>query len=142
MHNKPIALIILDGFGISLYHAGNAIIQAKTPHIVKWLESMPHTKLAASGEAVGLPCEYVGNSEVGHYTIGAGRIVTQPTTLINEHIHNKSLYINQLLVTALKKCLHEKKQLHIVGILSDAGIHGNNSGPHHSVCPCSPCKRH
>ncbi len=125
MHNKPIALIILDGFGISSEYTGNAVAQAQTPYLTSWLQTMPHTTLAASGTAVGLPKDYVGNSEVGHYTIGAGCVVMQSITLINEQIKSGLLNTNPILTQAFKDCANTHKKCHIIGILSDAGIHGN-----------------
>lgn len=125
MHNKPIALVILDGFGISTKMAGNAIAAAHIPHLTAWIEQMPVAFLAASGTAVGLPDGYVGNSEVGHLTIGAGRIIKQPITFINEAIHDGSLFENPVLKSALEQCLKANKNFHIIGILSDAGIHGS-----------------
>lgn len=125
MHNKPIALVILDGFGISTHDAGNPVTHAQLPHLTRWMQAMPTTTLAASGTAVGLPAGYVGNSEVGHLTIGAGRIVTQSVTLLNNAIKDQSFFANPILIKTLQECMQHKKNLHIVGILSDAGINGN-----------------
>lgn len=125
MHNKPIALVILDGFGISHHTQGNPFTQAHLPHLTRWMEVMPTAILAASGTAVGLPAGYVGNSEVGHLTIGAGRIITQSITMLNAAIKDQSFFKNPVLVGALKKAADAGKSVHIIGILSDAGIHGN-----------------
>jgi 2,3-bisphosphoglycerate-independent phosphoglycerate mutase len=127
MHNKPIALIILDGFGISHHQAGNAVALAHMPYFKHWLATMPHATLAASGAAVGLPDGVVGNSEVGHYTIGAGRIVEQPTTMIDRRIADGSFYTNPVLSDACKKTIQTQKQFHIIGLLSDAQIHGSQA---------------
>lgn len=125
MHNKPVALIILDGVGLSRVHKGNAVAQADMPHIKNWLTTMPHTELAASGTAVGLPEGVVGNSEVGHYTIGAGRIREQATTMIDQHIKDGTLFTNPVFSDACKKTLQTHSHLHIIGLLSDAQIHGD-----------------
>lgn len=127
MHNKSVALIIIDGLGLPATPEGIGNLHANMPTISRWLDDMPSTRLASSGNAVGLPDGYMGNSEVGHYTIGAGRIVEQPTTIIEKGIEDKSLYANQTLVDTLQLCKNNSKQFHIVGILSDAGIHGNQS---------------
>ncbi len=127
MHNKPVALIILDGFGLPTTQEGIKKLHTNMPTIARWFGEAPHAPLATSGSAVGLPGNYVGNSEVGHYTIGAGRIVEQPTTIIEKSIEDKSLYTNQVLIDALQNCKDNNKQFHIIGILSDAGIHGNQS---------------
>lgn len=125
MHNKPIALVILDGFGVSQNTEGNAIAQAKTPNISLWIRTMPHVLLQASGTAVGLPEKYVGNSEVGHLTIGSGRITPQSITRINAALDDGSFFNNPVLNQELKKCAENKKTVHIIGLLSDAGVHGN-----------------
>lgn len=123
--NKNITmLIILDGFGYSTTKKYNAIAQANTPHLSAWMKEYPHCLLHASGTAVGLPEGFIGNSEVGHHTIGAGAIIKQPLTIIHESINDKSFFENKALVQALKK-LPYNKTLHIIGLLSDAGIHSH-----------------
>lgn len=124
MDKNIIMLIILDGFGYSATTKYNAIAQADTPHLTAWMKEYPHCLLQASGTAVGLPEGFMGNSEVGHHTIGAGAIVKQPFTIITESIHDKSFFENKALVHALKK-LPYNKTLHIIGLLSDAGIHSH-----------------
>ena len=122
---KPTILVILDGFGIVKDTPYNAIKQAKTPHFNAWLLAYPQSVLTASGPAVGLPLGIIGNSEVGHLTIGAGRRIKQPLALINEAIANGSFFSNSELITQLN-LLHESgKTLHIMGLLSDAGVHSH-----------------
>ncbi len=117
-------LIILDGFGYRKTTEYNAIAQARTPHLNAWLKEYPHCLLNASGTAVGLPEGFIGNSEVGHETIGAGAIIKQPLTIINEAIDNGSFFENPKLTQALKKLAYNKT-LHIIGLLSDAGVHSD-----------------
>src|SRR5438105_13380188 len=94
---KPIALIILDGFGYQKEGPYNAISQAKTPTLNFLRTHFPHTLLEAAGRSVGLPAGYPGNSEVGHMTMGAGRIIQQPISLIHQAIADKSFYKNPIL---------------------------------------------
>lgn len=122
---KPIALIILDGFGYRTTKTDNAIAQADTPNITSWMAHYPHAILQAAGPAVGLPEGYIGNSEVGHLTIGAGRIVPQMLTVINNAIHDRSFFTHAVLVEKLKLLHETQKPLHIIGLLSDAGVHSH-----------------
>jgi len=121
----PIALLILDGFGHSVQQKYNAIAQAKKPHINQWLQQYPHALLRASGTAVGLPDDCVGNSEVGHLTIGAGRVIQQPLTIINQAINDGTFFQNQQLCDFLKLLRDNGGRLHLIGLLSDAGVHGH-----------------
>jgi 2,3-bisphosphoglycerate-independent phosphoglycerate mutase len=121
----PTALIILDGFGFRTNTEGNAIALADTPNLDQWLKEYPHALLKASGSAVGLPDGVMGNSEVGHSTIGCGRIIEQPLTRINNAIKNGSFFTNSLLIAPLKQLKASGKTLHIMGLISDAGIHSN-----------------
>jgi len=123
MQKKPIMLIILDGFGYSSTIKYNAIAQAHTPHMDKWLATYPHTLLRASGTAVGLLPGTIGNSEVGHLTIGSGRIIQQPATRLHNAIADKSFFTNKVLTDALAKIHAKQGTLHIMGLLSDAGVH-------------------
>ncbi len=120
---KPIALIIMDGWGIGKKEKSNAIFQAKPKNYLKFLKEYPHTELKCSGESVGLPAGSQGNSEVGHLHIGAGRIVHQPLMLINNEIKDKSFYKNEVLVKAMKKAKEKGKKMHLMGLLSDEGVH-------------------
>lgn len=118
-------LVILDGFGISNNTQSNAIAHAHKPNLDAWLKHYPHTTLQAAGNAVGLPNGYIGNSEVGHLTIGAGRVIQQPLTIINKAIEDGSFFTNPMLTKQLDIIAHTKKTLHIMGLLSDAGVHSH-----------------
>lgn len=120
---NPILLIILDGFGCAPTTRYNAILQAKTPNLHTWLQSYPSAIIEASGTAVGLPQGFIGNSEVGHLTIGAGRIIKQPLTIINEAIADGSFFTNTILTRHLTQLSQTGHPLHLIGLLSDAGVH-------------------
>ncbi len=120
---SPTALVILDGFGYSTKTQYNAIYHAFTPHFDEWFAHYPHAILQAAGSAVGLLPGYIGNSEVGHMTIGAGRVIDQPIKIIHEAIKNGSFFKNKALIENLKKLAQNGKTLHIMGLLSDAGVH-------------------
>lgn len=122
---KPTALIILDGFGYRTTKTDNAIAQADAPNLNQWMAHYPHAILQASGTAVGLPEGYIGNSEVGHVTIGAGRIVPQMITVINNAIQDRSFFKHPLLIEKFKMLHENNKPLHILGLLSDAGVHSH-----------------
>ncbi|HXH27132.1 MAG TPA: 2,3-bisphosphoglycerate-independent phosphoglycerate mutase [Candidatus Acidoferrum sp.] len=122
---KPFVLVVLDGWGVSDKREGNAIAQAKTPNLDHIAAQWPHTTIAASGPAVGLPEGQVGNSEVGHQNIGAGRKVPQDYVRINQAIEGGEFFRNQVLLDA---CAHVKKnnsQLHICGLLGNGGVHSH-----------------
>lgn len=121
---KPVVLMILDGWGLAPNQKGNAIFEAKTPNIDNLLEKYPHSYLKASGLSVGLPEGIMGNSEVGHLNIGAGRVVYQDLTRINKSIEDKSFFTNKVLLNAFSK-LKEDKALHVMGLCSDAGVHSD-----------------
>jgi len=123
--NLPLALIVLDGFGIGSANRGNAIAQAKMPFYNSLIKNFKTFALAASGEAVGLPWGEPGNSEVGHQNLGAGKIVYQDVLHINKSIENKSFFNNQVLLGAVSHCKKHNSSLHIIGILSDGGVHGH-----------------
>ena len=118
MDKKPVLLMILDGFGISDKVDGNAARQAKKPNLDKILEKYPHTKLGASGLSVGLPDGQMGNSEVGHLNIGAGRIVYQALTRITKSIEDGDFFENKALNKAADNALKHNSALHILGLLS------------------------
>ncbi|HEV2600972.1 MAG TPA: 2,3-bisphosphoglycerate-independent phosphoglycerate mutase [Candidatus Babeliales bacterium] len=121
----PTALVILDGFGYSDKKDHNAIHHAKTPNLDAWFSEYPHTLLNAAGAAVGLPNGYMSNSEVGHITIGTGRVLVQPVTMIHNAITNKSFFSNKTLLANVKKIHDCGGSLHIMGLLSDAGVHSD-----------------
>jgi 2,3-bisphosphoglycerate-independent phosphoglycerate mutase len=120
---KPLVLVILDGFGYSPEKAYNAIAHAHTPHLDAWFKRCPHTLLKASGKAVGLLDHMAGNSEVGHLTLGAGRVVPQPITIIQNAIDDGSFFSLPTLCQQLQKLKENKGTLHIMGLLSDGGVH-------------------
>ncbi len=122
---KPVALIILDGFGLRQETHGNAVAQAKKPNYDRFWNTYPHTTLTACGEAVGLPEGQMGNSEVGHLNIGAGRIVYQDLTRITKSIRDKDFYENETLLSAVRHAKEMGKKLHLYGLLSNGGVHSH-----------------
>lgn len=122
---KPVVLLILDGWGIGPNNAGNAITQAHTPNMDKYWISFPHTQLAASGEAVGLPRGEDGNTETGHLNIGAGHIVYQDLPRINMSIADGSFFNNQALLNAVQHVKQNNSVLHLMGLIGAGGVHSN-----------------
>ncbi|MBU7029112.1 MAG: 2,3-bisphosphoglycerate-independent phosphoglycerate mutase, partial [Theionarchaea archaeon] len=120
-----IVLIILDGWGISNKVEGNAILQARTPNYDALLSQYPHSTLGASGEDVGLPEGQMGNSEVGHMNLGAGRIVYQDFTRINKAIRDKSFFKNEKFLRAIENVRKNNSRLHLMGLVSDGGVHSH-----------------
>ncbi len=123
---KPYALIIMDGYGVNERHEGNAIFEAKTPNMDKYMAECPNTIVHASGMDVGLPEGQMGNSEVGHTNIGAGRIVYQELTRITKSIDDGDFFENEELVAAVENCKKNNSALHLMGLLSDGGVHSHN----------------
>ncbi|GAB2544611.1 2,3-bisphosphoglycerate-independent phosphoglycerate mutase [Gracilibacillus alcaliphilus] len=123
--NKLAALIILDGFAIRDEVKGNAVKQANKPNFDRYWNQYPTNQLTASGEAVGLPDGQMGNSEVGHLNIGAGRIVYQSLTRVNVAIKDKEFFDNEVLVKAVEQAKAADKALHVFGLLSDGGVHSH-----------------
>lgn len=121
----PLVLMILDGWGLAEQSEGNAIAVAQTPNMEKYLSAYPHTTLVSSGEEVGLPGGQMGNSEVGHLNIGAGRVVYQELTRITRAIRTGELFENDVLLSALKNVLRNNSSLHLMGLLSDGGVHSH-----------------
>ncbi|HZC47252.1 MAG TPA: 2,3-bisphosphoglycerate-independent phosphoglycerate mutase, partial [Candidatus Acidoferrum sp.] len=119
------ALIIFDGWGISKSGASNAIAAAKTPVMDRLYATQAHTELDASGEAVGLPPGVMGNSEVGHLTIGAGRVIYQDLMRITKAIENGTFARNPVILDAIKKTVTLGTTLHIWGLLSDGSVHSH-----------------
>ncbi len=124
---KPYALIIMDGFGVNERELGNAIKSAKTPNIDKLMASCPNTVIHASGMDVGLPEGQMGNSEVGHTNIGAGRIVYQELTRITKSINDGDFFTNEVLLEAVENCKKNGSALHLMGLLSSGGVHSHNT---------------
>lgn len=122
---NPVALIILDGFGCRKETFGNAVAQAKKPNFDRLWNNYPHELLTASGEAVGLPDGQMGNSEVGHLNIGAGRIVYQNLTRINKSIRDGDFFQNPAFLEAISKAKANGSALHLMGLLSDGGVHSH-----------------
>ncbi|MED0671378.1 2,3-bisphosphoglycerate-independent phosphoglycerate mutase [Aneurinibacillus aneurinilyticus] len=122
---KPVALIIMDGFGYREEDYGNAIRQAKTPNFNKYWNEYPHTLLGASGLAVGLPEGQMGNSEVGHLNLGAGRVVYQDLTRVTKAINEGTFYENETLLCAMQYARDNNTALHLYGLLSDGGVHSH-----------------
>ncbi|NLG87561.1 MAG: 2,3-bisphosphoglycerate-independent phosphoglycerate mutase [Firmicutes bacterium] len=120
---KPVVLIIMDGWGCAPNGPGNALAQAKTPHLTSYWHCYPHTLLAAAGEDVGLPEGQMGNSEVGHLNLGAGRVVYQDFTRINRAIREGDFFTNPVLLEAVNKARGHK--LHLMGLVSDGGVHSH-----------------
>ena len=122
----PALLVIMDGFGLSPEGPNNAISLASLPYYDSLVQNYPHTTLGASGEDVGLPAGQMGNSEVGHLNIGAGRIVFQELSRINNAVKDGSLMTNEALVSAMEDVKKHNACLHIMGLVSDGGVHSSH----------------
>lgn len=125
MPKQPVALIILDGFAFRDETFGNAVAQAKKPNFDRYWNHFPHATLTASGEAVGLPDGQMGNSEVGHLNIGAGRIVYQSLTRIHKSIRDKEFFDIPAFLDAIAHVKRHGGKLHLMGLLSDGGVHSH-----------------
>ena len=126
MKDKVTMLMILDGFGDNKNKDGNAIKLAKTPNIDKLMKKYPNTDIFTSGLHVGLPEGQMGNSEVGHTNIGAGRIVYQELTRITKAIEDGDFFSNPEFIAAIENCKKHNSKLHILGLVSDGGVHSHN----------------
>ncbi|HET8851128.1 MAG TPA: 2,3-bisphosphoglycerate-independent phosphoglycerate mutase [Ktedonobacteraceae bacterium] len=122
---RPFVLIVMDGWGINPRTEGNAIALARTPNIDKLAREWPHTSIRTSGEAVGLPEGQMGNSEVGHQNIGAGKRVLQDYTRVNESIRDGSFFHNPALLKAIEHVKKNQSRLHICGLLGNGGVHAH-----------------
>ena len=127
MSKKPAVLMILDGFGLNEKGEHNAVAEAKKPNIDKLMAEYPWVKGNASGMAVGLPEGQMGNSEVGHLNMGAGRIVYQELTRITKEIQDGTFFENPALMSAVENCKANDSALHMFGLLSDGGVHSHNT---------------
>lgn len=125
MSKKPTVLMILDGYGLNEKTEGNAIAQAKTPVMDSLMKEYPYVKGYASGLAVGLPDGQMGNSEVGHLNMGAGRIVYQELTRITKEINDGDFFKNEALLAGMKNVKDNGSNLHLFGLLSDGGVHSH-----------------
>lgn len=127
MRKKPVVLMILDGYGINENEEHNAVAIAKTPVMNKLMTEYPFVLGNASGMAVGLPDGQMGNSEVGHLNMGAGRIVYQELTRITKEIEDGTFFENEALLKAVENCKKNDSSLHMYGLLSDGGVHSHNT---------------
>lgn len=127
MSKKPTVLMILDGFGLNEKTEGNAVALADTPVLDKLMKDYPFVKGYASGLAVGLPDGQMGNSEVGHLNMGAGRIVYQELTRITKEIEDGDFFKNEALLAAVENCKKNGSSLHLFGLVSDGGVHSHNT---------------
>ena len=125
MSHRPIVLCIMDGYGLRESTKGNAIIEAKKPNLDALMASYPNISIEASGEAVGLPNGQMGNSEVGHLNIGAGRVVYQSLTLLNKYCKEGDFVNNHAFNKVFDHCLANKSNLHIMGLYSNGGVHSH-----------------
>lgn len=138
MSKKPVVLMVLDGYGISDKTEGNAIALANTPVMDKLMAECPFAKGNASGLAVGLPDGQMGNSEVGHMNIGAGRVIYQELTRITKAIKDGDFFKNEEMLAAIENCKKNNSDLHLWGLLSDGGVHSHNT---HLYAILELCKR-
>jgi len=139
MSTRKSILIILDGFGIGKHDHSDAVWEANTPFTDSLTATMPHTRLLTHGEHVGLPDGQMGNSEVGHLNLGAGRIVYQELERINVAIRENKLQEDKTLLTAIDYCKANNKTLHLMGLLSDGGVHSHIN---HLKAILSTCAKH
>jgi 2,3-bisphosphoglycerate-independent phosphoglycerate mutase len=135
---KPVVLLILDGWGIAPPSQGNAIALAKTPNMDYYWNAFPHAELIASGESVGLPANEDGNSEVGHLTIGAGRVMYQSLKRINIQIEDGTFFGNSAFLSALEHTQKNGSKLHIMGLVGTGGVHSSKD---HLYALLEFCKR-
>lgn len=122
---KPVVLLVLDGFGIAPASSGNAVTLAKTPNYDSFLKKYPHTELIASGESVGLPANEVGNTEVGHLTLGAGRVILQDLKKINLSIEKGTFFDNKAFLQAAAHVKKNSSKLHILGLIGSGKVHSS-----------------
>ncbi len=127
MSKKPAVLMILDGFGLNEKHEANAVYEANTPNIDGLMKDYPFVRGNASGLAVGLPDGQMGNSEVGHLNMGAGRIVYQELTRISKEIEDGDFFKNEALLKGMQNVKEHNSSLHLYGLLSDGGVHSHNT---------------
>ncbi|WP_223261950.1 2,3-bisphosphoglycerate-independent phosphoglycerate mutase [Cardinium endosymbiont of Dermatophagoides farinae] len=134
---KPVVLLILDGWGHAAATHYNAIAGAKTPCWDHLMQCHPHTLLDASGGSVGLPAGQMGNSEVGHLTIGAGRVLDQDLTRLNKSLASGDFFTNKVFLSALTQARRTKAAVHIIGLLSPGGVHSHEKHIHALLALCA-----
>ena len=139
LNKKPLVLCILDGWGVSGSDKWNAISQGDTPVLDQLNAEKPYVPITASGDGVGLPAGQMGNSEVGHLNIGAGRVVYQDLLRISRSIEDGSFYENQALTSAFERAVKNGSALHLLGLLSDGGVHSHID---HLIAFIKLAKRH
>ena len=122
---RPLVLVILDGFGVNSSRLNNGVAEAHTPVLDDYFSRYPHTTLAASGRAVGLPDGQMGNSEVGHLTLGAGSVIRQDSVRISDAIASGSFLENEALKAAMQRAAQRGRPLHLIGLVSDGGVHSD-----------------
>ncbi len=127
MSKKPTVLMILDGYGLNEKTEANAVAIGKTPVMDRLMKEYPFVPGNASGMSVGLPEGQMGNSEVGHMNMGAGRIVYQELTRITKEIQDGDFFENEALLAAIENCKQNGSDLHLFGLLSDGGVHSHNT---------------
>src|SRR6476646_7336443 len=125
MEKKKVILVIMDGWGIGQKKSSDAIQNAKTPFVNSLYQFYPHSTLVTCGEAVGLPDGQMGNSEVGHLNLGAGRVVYQELQRINVAIKDGSFAQNKVLLETIRYAKENQKPLHLIGLVSDGGVHSH-----------------
>ena len=138
MKKQPFVILIMDGFGIAPDSSSNAISLAGAPNVKRLMAECPHTELSASGLDVGLPAGQMGNSEVGHTNIGAGRVVYQDLPRISADIKSGEFFENAAFNAAIDNCLKNGTSLHLMGLMSDGGVHSHNT---HTWAFLELCKR-
>ena len=125
MAKKPVVLLIMDGHGVNLSKYANAVLDAKTPNLDRLYASYPYTMIGASGLDVGLPDGQMGNSEVGHTNIGAGRVVYQMLVKITKDINDGDFFKKPALVHSMENAKNNGSALHLMGLLSPGGVHSH-----------------
>jgi 2,3-bisphosphoglycerate-independent phosphoglycerate mutase len=122
---QPTLLVILDGFGVNMSKLNNAVAEADTPRLDAYFSRYPHTHIGASGATVGLPDGQMGNSEVGHMTLGSGHAILQDMVLIDRAIEDGSFFENAVLLNAIDSAKRKSRPLHLMGLVSDGGVHSH-----------------
>jgi len=135
---RPVLLIVLDGFGVNPSPENNGVAMANTPRLDEYFDRYPVTLLNTSGSAVGLPDGQMGNSEVGHLTIGCGQVIRQDLVAIDDSIECGSFFENEVLLAAINNALRKQEPVHLIGLVSDGGVH---SHIHHLLALIELCKR-